>query len=1457
MLIYQINEFGVREFFLDEKIDVDGIIFFKDGDKVFVRFGDKIVELEKNKVTEISGMTFLSKERQYNYYKKRDKILFDISGDVISNIPLLLEGNILFNPQNSRIFVNYKSCEEEKVLLKDGDVVIVDNLVFSFKGSVINFFGDVLINTNLELINSFIFPESKYKKSPRIFKRFSDEKVEIRRTPIAEKVSGKTIAKIIFPPMLSIFATILMAYFTKRGVFAIIGMITTVGTITFSLTSYFQEKKMIKEENKIREEDYSNYLLSLRKKLHDLYSNELTVYNYNFPKSEGLQNLILDFSPRIYERDRMDDDFLTVSMGSCDQVPQYKLDFKEDSITRERDVLNKEAKEVYQKYNTINDVSYTINLSKGHVGLVGDKELIHDEIKRMLLELVSFHSYHDVKVMLLYEEMYKDDFSCFSWLNHFRIEENNISLNVFNDNIKEIVLSHLYQELKHRNQLVRDSKDEVRFAQHYVIYIDDFKLIVNHPIMEFLQSNKNLGFTIIVRVNQVADLTSNIKNVFVYEDAYNAKLLVLDGDEISKNLKRDTSFKEVDFQRVCRSLSILEHELGVTTTIPDSVDFLKMQSMVDGKDINRVEDIDIANKWETNSIYENISVPIGLKSEREVEYLDLHEKNHGPHGLIAGTTGSGKSEVIQTYIISLAINFSPEDVGFLLIDYKGGGMSNLFNNLPHVIGTITNLDGADSMRALVSIKAELDRRQKIFNANDVNNINNYTKLYKAGEVKEPLPHLFIISDEFAELKKEQPEFMTELISVARIGRTLGVHLILATQKPSGVVNDQIWSNSKFKISLKVQDESDSKEIIKTPDAAHITKTGRAYLQVGNNEIYELFQSAWSGAKYEESVNNEEVCDNRVYVLNDLGQEELINKDLSVLDEEARVQTQLDAIITQIKNIYDAGEFKQIPKAWQPSLEGLVLSPTSKSGDVVEDYSNIKETNLCLDIGLVDKPDFQKQENKQIDIEKDYNLALYGSSGYGKSFALQSFIIDLALKNNPELVYFYVIDLGNGGMVNIKNLPHVADYITFDNIDKLNKLLNILTREIESRKKLCLDFDVQNIHLYETQQNEVIPRIFIVVDNYQVLKEVNEEFYEYFEKLARDGYSVGIYLMFSTTKYSTTKPQLLNSVKTKLTLYQDDSGDDISIVGRTKFPINQSQKGRVLIKDGSAYQMQIYSPVMFENDVVLNENIRALVNSVDEKFSGEYPRPIPEQPTEFYLYQMDDYVSERGDEIKLGLTLSDVTQYGFPHLPVLLPIIGPSKSGKTNMIQIILSQLDLEQTKLCIIDTNKNKFNYLRGNDNVLYANDKISFESLHSSLFNKVEQRQKEATIAMETGDATSVEEVIAEMEEVVVIIDDLDYVYRNYLDQINLTYTVERGMEVGVHFIIGIDSTSTKPSANTETSSVYKICKSSSDYVVLGRQSTFTILSLVEKAIPKFKQGIINNQGEKRRILIPEYRLE
>ena len=279
----------------------------------------------------------------------------------------------------------------------------------------------------------------------------------------------------------------------------------------------------------------------------------------------------------------------------------------------------------------------------------------------------------------------------------------------------------------------------------------------------------------------------------------------------------------------------MDIKVSVQYNLPTSLGFLEMYQ------VGKIEQLNSLERWKKNNPILTLAAPLGIGNNGELVNLDLHEKYHGPHGLIAGMTGSGKSEFIITYILSMAVNYHPDDVQFVLIDYKGGGLAGAFENrekgisIPHLAGTITNLDVSEMNRTLVSIESELKRRQMKFNeARDLLgestvDIYKYQKYYKEGLLKEPIPHLFIISDEFAELKSQQPEFLNELVSTARIGRSLGVHLILATQKPSGVVDDQIWSNTKFRVCLKVQDKSDSVDMIKCPDAAYLKKTGRLAL----------------------------------------------------------------------------------------------------------------------------------------------------------------------------------------------------------------------------------------------------------------------------------------------------------------------------------------------------------------------------------------------------------------------------------------------------------------------------------------------------------------------------------------------------------------------------------------------------------------------------------------------------
>ncbi len=341
-------------------------------------------------------------------------------------------------------------------------------------------------------------------------------------------------------------------------------------------------------------------------------------------------------------------------------------------------------------------------------------------------------------------------------------------------------------------------------------------------------------------------------------------------------LDMDTKYDIYKCSKVLSNIPI-EIDSDSSGQIPSKLGFLEMY------DVGKIEQLNSMSRWMKNTPILNIQVPVGIGKSGEKINLDLHEKYHGPHGLIAGMTGSGKSEFIITYILSLAVNYHPYEVQFILIDYKGGGLAGAFENkvtgikLPHLVGTITNLDTNEIKRSLASLESELKRRQRIFlmrlvkkTGESTIDIYKYQKMYRDNVVDVPVSHLFIIADEFAEMKQQQPEFMEHLIQTARIGRSLGVHLILATQKPSGVVDSQIWSNTRFRVCLRVQDKSDSTEVIKCPDAALLKQTGRFYLQVGFNEVFVLGQSAWTGGKYIPSPKIKKNIDTSLQVIDNIG-----------------------------------------------------------------------------------------------------------------------------------------------------------------------------------------------------------------------------------------------------------------------------------------------------------------------------------------------------------------------------------------------------------------------------------------------------------------------------------------------------------------------------------------------------------------------------------------------------------
>jgi len=1145
----------------------------------------------------------------------------------------------------------------------------------------------------------------------------------------------------------------------------------------------------------------------------------------------------LNYSSRLYERSANDSDFLTLSLGYSTIPISYKLKQPSEGVEISKDPLISEMKELVSSYQNITNMPTVIDLKNSHLGLVGEKAYIHRQIISIVAQLCFFQSYLDLEIVLLTEEEDWQKFEWVRWFPHFRNKNINITTLVSAENQRDQVLGNIATTIKMRKQKQDEEKKDSRFLPHYVFIIDNPKLIINHSIMEYLQTPSTaLGFSIIYTTHIQANLPENIKTVFLLEGGDNGTLIMNEGNLVNQPVvlpETDT----IDFETLSRKLAPIKHSQGVSTQIPESVTFFELYG------VKRPEEIPILDLWKNNAIHKSIAVPLGFRGKDDMVNLNLHEKAHGPHGLVAGTTGSGKSEIVQSYILSLAVNFHPHEVGFLLIDYKGGGMANLFAKLPHLLGTITNLDGSESMRALASIKSELLRRQSIFGDVGVNNINQYTKLFKEGEIDLPLPHLFIISDEFAELKKEQPEFMSELVSTARIGRSLGVHLILATQKPSGVVDDQIWSNSKFKLALKVADESDSNEMLKTPDAARITQPGRAYLQVGNNEIYELFQSAWSGAPFSEDVIKKGF-DSRVYLLNPLGQGELLNDDLSQVDSSQDSKlTQLDVVVNHIHDLHKEMNSIIVDRPWLPSLSHQIVTEHIQLGI---DVGTIEEHDLTIPIGMIDIPEEQLQKEYVHNFAADGNLADFGASGFGKSNFMMNAGLTLASKNSPQLLNYFILDYGNSALSQLKNLPHTADYLTFDDTEKLGKLVKLLIEELKTRKSLFAGVNAMNFRMYNELADTKIPAMIVLVDNYDVIREINNgELEEFIVKLTRDGVGVGIYTLISASRSNSVRYSVLNNFKNKIAQFMFDESDITAITGRSNYKLPEV-KGRAMIKLKDVHVAQCYLPAPFEDDITYTKEIGNMIKTIADNNTALKAVGIRILP-DVVVYE--DLVSFAKTSEKLAVVgfNTETTEPVYLDLSITTQlIVGGATTGKTNILRLLAKQfLENNEARVFIADSHAGDLYEFESSEKVIYMDDISQLDNFYDALKETVEERD-----AAEKESDLRPREFLSSLPPAIVLIDDgdnfIDLTRSKGMDMENL---FTRAIQRGVCFI-----TTTTPQKLRGFDNMTKLIKDAQSGIVLGNPQEQMLLQVQTPRgyTPSQELGFTFKRGEVVKVKLP-----
>ncbi len=1012
-----------------------------------------------------------------------------------------------------------------------------------------------------------------------------------------------------------------------------------IGSLIIPKMTAKYRKKQKKEKEEKRQRLYREYLAQKEQEISLANKKVAQIMKDNSIPAKNCSMMLNTSNRNFWSREISDDDFLKLRLGVGSIVSPIRVMAPTEHFTLDEDNLLELVYKITDNYKKINDVPIDISLVEEKVAsLICECAYKDQYVDSLILQLVALHSAADLKIVIFTDEEKANRWEYMKQMPHCWSEDK--SVRFFATNLEEMksVSNYLEEELKRRKEQLSekkatsskegeekaDTKDIYKnFDSYFLIINDNYKLGKNIQFINgLLKIKENFGFSYLVVESSMRNLPTNC-NVFI-------EVGEKEGAILKKNINASAQVHFTNEYEINLNMREIANVLANVPTmtkeglsvLPNSLSFMEMYG------VSKVEQFNILNRWKMNSPVSTLAAPIGVYANGEQFKLNLHEKFHGPHGLIAGSTGSGKSEFIITYILSMCVNYHPYEVQFVLIDYKGGGLAGAFENketgvrIPHLAGTITNLDTSEMNRTLVSIESELKRRQRVFNetkdalGESTIDIYKYQRLYREGMVKEPMAHLFIISDEFAELKSQQPEFMQQLISTARIGRSLGVHLILATQKPSGVVNDQIWSNSKFKVCLKVQDKSDSMEMLKRPEAASIKETGRFYLQVGYDDFFDKGQSGWAGAKYVPSDRVIKKIDDSIDFVDNTGDIIKTIKELTKADNSKDYGDQLTNIV---KYIYTVGEREKIVtnKLWLDAIPGEIYI-----NDLKEKYAyETKPYKINPIIGEYDKPASQEQKLLTLDLSNNGNTIIIGQSGSGKENLITTLLWSSIMNHTPEEVNFYIIDCGTEALKVFRNIPHVGEVSTAEDYDLSIGIFQMLDEEIERRKDLMVDY-AGNYNEYIENSGEKLPLIVTIINNYEIFLENYGKIADNLIPMYRDGARYGVVFIVSELSPSTVKSKMLQSFHNKLCLQLQNEADYRTSLGAPKglFPAKIFGRGIVFTED-YAFEFQT---AYFTERKNINNTVREAAKTLNEAYTVR-ARKIPVIPDKVFVDILYDKV----------------------------------------------------------------------------------------------------------------------------------------------------------------------------------------------------------------------------------------
>ncbi|AMM21015.1 hypothetical protein AX769_13835 [Frondihabitans sp. PAMC 28766] len=743
----------------------------------------------------------------------------------------------------------------------------------------------------------------------------------------------------------------------------------------------------------------------------------------------------------------------------------------------------------------------TVDLADGVVGIAGPRPVTTGLARSMVVTLATSRSPRDLALVLLCDQDAESDWGFVRWLPHADGAAQALAA-IGNTSDTRLARLRELTALLEARQTARQAKAGARFDQQVVVFIDQARAYRTLPgMVALLEHGPSLGISVVALEEERARLPEESRVEILVDPAEPALARLEASAGSSPRVLVDAVSPELA-DTIARALAPLVHVGGVgdDNLLPQAVRFVDLV----GVDLDDPQPI--VSRWSYSPRETRAVVGAGADGEFA---LDLAQD--GPHGLVAGTTGAGKSEFLQTFVVSLALANRPDALTFVLVDYKGGSAFADCERLPHTVGLVTNLDGRETERALESLDAELKRREHVLRDMGAKDADAAWERDPVTAAARGMARLVLVIDEFAELKTELPDFVTGLVRIARVGRSLGVHLILATQRPSGAITPEMQSNTNLRVALRVTDKADSTDILGSGEAALISSStpGRGYARRGVGAAPAAFQTARVAGRRPGVVHATSTAPS---VLSrpwrDVGAPVVFPRRSVATGPVDHDDTDLRALVAVVTEAAAQLGVAKNPSPWLAPLPTLLS---------LDDVTGSVQPGAVI-LGLEDVPSEQAQRPLAWNIATDSHLAFVGGARSGRTSTLRTLVAQLAMAHSPADLHLYGIDYGNGGLGPMAALPHTGAVITPLEQGRLARFVVRLQQEVGRRQTILARDSYGDIREHRaatgSPERERLAYVAVVIDGWERLAadlgpDDMVAFREQMVRILREGPAVGV------------------------------------------------------------------------------------------------------------------------------------------------------------------------------------------------------------------------------------------------------------------------------------------------------------------------------------------------------------